>query len=201
MNRRNVLSLSVLPLASGCFYDRFFELEWDEEAQQPDGSIIVVHRKERWERYSQGLTPYGGRNIFRESTLTIDAGGSVGRVSQVFRGFAPQYVGQHEGSWYAVIKGDYPSEPPSPVIQDWGKFETDWGQLALKLNNRAWRPISMRELPDAIQKPNLMLPADDLSKLAKFAGKPVRLSDKDSLGQQPSSPSRASLLRPRSTAR
>lgn len=197
MNRRNMLTLmGVAPSLGACFYDRFFEIEWDEEALQPDARVIVVRRQEKWERYSQGFTPYGGRNIFRESTLTIDAGASVGRVSQLFRGFWPQFVGQHANVWYAVITGGYPSEPPGAPVQDWGKYETEWGQLAIRLVGRTWQPISMRDLPDAIQKPNLLLPAEDLSKLAKFAGKRVRLGDKESVAREPRGPEMVRLIRP-----
>jgi len=197
MNRRSMLSWAgIAPLLSACFYDRFFEIEWEEEALQPDGRVIVVRRKEKWERHSQGLTPYGGRNIFRESTLTIDAGESVGRVSQLFRGFWPQFVGQHEGVWYAVIIGGYPSEPPGSPVQDWGKYETEWGQLAIKLEGGVWKSISMRALPKVIQEPNLLLPAEDLAKLAKFSNGRIRLGDKSSVARQPSGPEMARLIRP-----
>jgi hypothetical protein len=197
MNRRDILGLiGTAPLLSGCIYERFFEIEWDEEAQQPDGALIVVRRREKWKRYSQGLTPYGGRNLFVESTLTIDAGGSIGRVSQLFRGFAPQFIGRHGGAWYTVIKGAYPSEPPGSPVQNWGKYETDFGQLALELVHGAWTPISMRALPNDIQTPNLLLPAEDLTPLAKFSGRLVRLRDKNGVGREANSPARARLIRP-----
>lgn len=107
------------------------------------------------------------------------------------------FVGDHANVWYAVIRGRYPSLPPGIEAQNWGNFETDSSQLAIKLVDGAWRPISLMELPEVFQKPNLLIPAEDLSKLARFDGKRVRLSDKSSVGQEPSSPSSALLLRPR----
>jgi len=198
MNRRHLIGTACLaPLLTGCIYSRTFELEWEEEALQPDGRIVVVHRKQKYERLTQGLTPYGGRNLFWESTLTIDVGPPVGRVSQLFRGFWPMFVGDHANVWYAVIAGGYPGRPPGVEAQNWGTFETDSSQLAIKLVDGKWRPISLMELPEVFQKPNLLIPAEDLSKLARFDGKRVRLSDKGSVGREPSSPETALLLRPR----
>lgn len=45
MNRRHLIGTACLaPLLTGCIYSRTFELEWEEEALQPDGRIVVVHR-------------------------------------------------------------------------------------------------------------------------------------------------------------
>lgn len=198
MHRRSLIGMTCLaPLLTGCIYSRTFELEWEEEALQPDGRIVVVHRKEKYERLTQGLTPYGGQNLFRESTLTIDAGPPLGRVRQLFRGFWPMFVGDHANVCYAVIIGGYPSLPAGSEVQNWGDYETDSSQLAIKLVDGAWRPISLLELPEVFQQPNLLIPAKDKSKLARFDGKRVRLSDKGSVSQEPDSPETAVLLRPR----
>ena len=45
---------------NGCLYDRWFDLEWDEEVLLSDGRVIVVHLKQTYERLSQSLSRYGG---------------------------------------------------------------------------------------------------------------------------------------------
>jgi hypothetical protein len=198
MHRRSLIGMTCLaPLLTGCIYSRTFELEWEEEALQPDGRIVVVHLKRKYERLTQGFTPYGGQNLFWESTLMIDAGPPLGRVRQLFRGFWPMFVGDHANVWYAVIAGGYPNLPAGSEVQNWGDYETDSSQLAIKLVDGAWKPVSLLELPEVFQRPNLLIPAEDLSKLAQFDGKRVRLSDKSFVGAQPRSPGSALLLRPR----
>lgn len=44
VSRRTLLATAMsIPLISGCLYDRWFDLEWDEEVLLNDGRVIVVH--------------------------------------------------------------------------------------------------------------------------------------------------------------
>ena len=179
MNRRTLITAAGIgPMLSGCLYSRYFDLEWDEEVQLPGGRVIVVHLKHTYERLTQGLTPYGGRIISRDSTLTFDAGNPAGTVSQLFKGFDPMFVGQHEGAWYAVLYGGYYGGSRNLPGQDWGELEGPYDQWAIKLVAGAWTPISMAELPASFERPNLMLLYGAPKEHSQFAGHRVTLLDK-----------------------
>jgi hypothetical protein len=179
MNRRTLLTTAVVtPLLNGCLYDRWFDLEWDEEVQLTDGRVIVVHLKQTYERLGQSFSRYGGTNLTRDTTLTFDAGGSTGRVTQLFKGFHPMFIGFYDGQWYAVLYGAYYARSRELPGQDWGELEGPYGQWAIQLDRGKWVPMSMGQLPDPFQTPNVFMLYGTASEHALFNGKTITLQDK-----------------------
>lgn len=200
MNRRYFsaatfgLSMSML---SGFGWDRFFELSWEEEVQLHDGRVIVVKIKQSYERLGNSLTRYGGRIIARDSTLTLDAGGRIGIVTQLFKGFRPIFLGQYDGFWYAVLHGAYYANSRKLPGQDWGELEGPSDQWAIKLVDGKWVPISMGNLPEAFQRPNMVILYGAVTEHVEFDGKRVTLSDKRAWSEKhPAGPSDLRLERP-----
>jgi hypothetical protein len=182
---------------SGFGWDRFFELSWEEEVQLHDGRVIVVRMKQSYERLGTSLTRYGGRIISRDTTLTFAAGGSTGVVTQLFKGFSPLFLGQHEGTWYAVLWGGYYANSRKLPGQDWGELEGPSGQWAIKLVDGKWVPISMSNLPDQFQRPNMLMLYGEVAEHAEFDGKRVTLADKRAWSEKhPTGPSHIRLMRP-----
>ncbi len=184
MNRRTRLNVGLVVGSgvslSGCVYSRYFELEWDEEVLLQDGRVIVVQLKHSYERLHQGLTPYGGTILARDTTLTFNAGDGIGQVAQLFMGFQPIFLNQHEGTWYAVLSGSYYGGSRQLPGQDWGELEGPYGQWAIKLVERKWQPMSMSRLPAQFQHPNLLIKKGHPSEHAKFSKKLLTLKDKES---------------------
>lgn len=198
MKRRIWLTVTAMAaLGTGCFYDQWFDLEWDEEVLLHDGRVIVVHLKHSYERRSSSFTRYDGLILPRDTTLTLDAGGSIGRVTQLFKGFHPMFLGQYEGEWYAVLYGgDYYRSRELPG-QDWGDLEGPDGQWAIKLVHGKWIPISMSRLPEVFQQPNMLLLYGTVAEHAEFNGKRLTLKDKQAwLGEHPLGPESVRLTRP-----
>lgn len=199
MQRRtfNITLCTAIPALCGFGWDRFFELGWEEEVQLHDGRVIVVKIKQSYERLGTSLTRYGGRSITRDSTLTLDAGGSAGVVTQLFKGFRPIFLGQYEGTWYAVLGGGYYANSRKLPGQDWGELEGPSGQWAIKLVDGKWTPISMSNLPEPFQQPNMLIPYGEASEHAEFKDKRVTLADKRAwLRRYPPGPADLRLERP-----
>lgn len=203
MNRRTLLGcVAALCLLTGFFWPDFFDLEWDEEVLLPDGQTIVVHRKQHFQRYSKGLTPYGGVNRPLDTTLTLDAGGASGRVTQLFMGFRPLFLGRDGDTWYAVIIGNYYGKSREVPGQDWGDLEGPYGQWAVKLVGEKFVPISMLELPATFKKPNMLLLYGDAKELSQFDGKRVTWADKAKWEEiHPPGYTHVELVRPKSSKR
>lgn len=178
MNRRKFLGTSAIAsLLSGCFWERDFDLSWEEEVQLHDGKIIVVKFKHTYERLHQEFDRYAGA-ILRDTEISFDAGGMTGKVSQLFKGFHPMFLGQHEEVWYCVLYGGYYNRSRELPGQDWGELEGPYGQWAIKLVERKWIPISMSKLPQVFQQPNILILKGDVDEHAKFSGTRVTLQDK-----------------------
>ena len=189
--------LAVVLLLSGCFYGNRFELEWDEEVMLPGGRVTVVHLKYSYQRLHQGFTPYGGTNLLRDSTMTLQTGGRYGAVTQHFKGFHPMFLGEHGGEWYAVLRGSYYAKSRNIPGQDWGELEGPYGQWAIKLVDGKWKPISMTRLPEAFQSPNILHLYGTAEDHAAFKGKRVTLEDKNAwLRKHPLGYSDMALTRP-----
>ena len=55
MNRRSFIATAfATPLMSGCFWDKHFDLAWEEEVELHDGRVIVVKVKHTYERLQPG---------------------------------------------------------------------------------------------------------------------------------------------------
>jgi hypothetical protein len=137
MNRRSFTAAALsAPLLSGCFYDRYFDIEWDEEVLLHDGRVIVVHVKNTYERQSKSLKQYDENNIkFRSKTLMFE---SAPGQQQTFHTRMPiAYLGKFNKDWYVVISGkgpygNYPDEMPTR----WGNdFRVTGSGLAFCLLN------------------------------------------------------------------
>lgn len=183
MNRRTFASVALAaPLVSGCLWDRYFDVQWNEQVKQPDGKVITVHLKCRFERvyvYFREFTRYGGTIVDRDATLTFNAGGDIGQVTQLFKGLKPIYLGQHQGSWYAVLSGNYyPGSRETPG-QDWGDFEGPYDQWAVKLVGKQFQPISKLELPDEVRAPNMLWLNGTIQEHVAFEGTTLTLEQKD----------------------
>lgn len=210
MNRRTFLGgCGVVPLVSGCRFDRHFDLSWEEEVQLHDGRIVVVRRTHTYERIGHGpfttlqrvFSPYAGLILRRDTTMTFDAGGKDGVVSQLFKGFAPMFLGQFEGIWYAVLYGDYYYKSRDIPGQDWGVLEGPFGQWAIKLEKGRWQPMSMSRLPAIFQQPNMFMLYGHVSEHALFSGKRITLADKEKwLQKHPYGYSDIVLARPSETS-
>ncbi len=179
MNRRSFIAAALTaPLLSGCFYDRYFDIEWDEEVQLDNERVITVHLKHTFIRTNQSFTRYGGSSIPHNCTLTLDAGGSNGAITQLFQGFRPIFIGQSEGSWYVVLTGKYVIGSRETSGQDWGVLEGPEPQWAIKLVNTKWQPISMSRLPEVFKKPNMLRLVPNAEELSRFHENRVSLADK-----------------------
>jgi hypothetical protein len=178
MNRRTFLASSTaVPLLSGCFWDKQFDLSWEEEVLLHDGRVIVVKLKHTYERVHRRLGRYAGA-IPRDTELSFDAGGTVGKALQLFKGFHPMFLGQYQEAWYAVLYGSYYNRSRELPGQDWGDLEGPYGQWAIKLVEGKWLPISMSNLPSVFQQPNMLILKGEADEHASFDGKRVTLQDK-----------------------
>ncbi len=203
MNRR-IFNLALglpLPLLCGIGWDRFFELGWEEAVQLHDGQVIVVKRKQTYEPLGSSFTRYGGTIIRRDSTLSLDAGGNIGVVTRLFKGFRPMFLGQYEGVWYAVLYGGYYANSRKLPGQDWGELEGPSGQWAIKLVDGKWVPISMSNLPEPFQRPNMLMLYGEVAEHAEFDDKRLTLIDKRAWSERhPPGPSHIRLVRPTATS-
>jgi hypothetical protein len=157
LRRRTILALvGSATVLTSCFYDRFFDLEWDEEVQLHDGRVIVVHIKHRYMRIEQGLTRYSGVSIPIDSTLTLNTNSSAGTVVQYFKGFRPIFLDHYEGVWYAVLRGKYYPGVRETPGQNWGEGEGPNYHHTLHIANGKWQPIRLCDFPDKFKKPNIV---------------------------------------------
>lgn len=178
MKRRALLTgATAMPLLSGCFWDRHFDLSWEEEVQLHDGRVIVVKLKHTYERLHREFTRYGGTNLTRDTTLTFDAGGTAGTVTQLFKGFHPKFIGQHEGVWYVLIYGSHYYKSNEIPSQNWGIAWYDCDRAAV-LKGVGFVPISVHDFPMVFQKQNMLLLYGTAAEHAEFNGKRITLKEK-----------------------
>ena len=102
MNRRTFAAAAVTaPLFSGCTkYERYFDIEWDEEVLLHDGRIIWVHVKRTFERRSE-YDQWNG--IHRDTEVSFDAGGKIGRVVKKFARYDIIFLETDRGNWYFLL--------------------------------------------------------------------------------------------------
>jgi hypothetical protein len=197
MNRRNFTAAALTaPLLTACIYGQYFDIEWDEEVLLHDGRVIVVHVKHTYERLQNGFTRYGGKIIHRDSMLSFDAGGTTGRVTQLFKAGAPLLIDQVDGIWYIAFYWNQRWHRDLLGGQNWGGSTNGLGQYVATVQGKQLVPISICALPAVARKPNLRFRRDEVGDLAKFDGKLMTLHDKRGADQIPSSPAEVSIQMP-----
>ena len=102
MNRRTFAAAAVTtPLFSGCTrYERYFDIEWDEEVLLHDGRIIWVHVKRTFQRHSE-YDQWDG--IHRDTEVSFDAGGRIGRWTKKFERYNVGMIEEDRGNWYLLL--------------------------------------------------------------------------------------------------
>ncbi|MBP7111648.1 MAG: hypothetical protein KBA82_01415 [Nitrosomonas sp.] len=157
MNRRNFTAAVVTaPLMTGCIYDRYFDIEWDEEVLLHDGRVIIVHVKNTYERRGGGLKKYDETKItFRRKELIFEA--APGKFVTFSTRMPVAYLGNFDNDWFVVISGqgpygNYPDELPTR----WGNnFSTLEQRLAI-LQNGTFLPVDWDRSPSALTTMNML---------------------------------------------
>lgn len=191
-------TLAVTPLCSGCFYDNWFDLAWDEQVQLPDGRVLVVAVTHTYQRVSSGLGRFDGTIVMRDSTFAFDTGGPHGRVAQKFKGFHPMFLGETGGAWYAVIYGGYYGKSRQMPGQDWGNNDSPTSQWAIRLVGDKWEPMRMADFPRDFSRPNFFFLSGTVKEHVAYDGKLVTLQDKEAwLAKHPPAVNHFKIIRPR----
>lgn len=156
MNRRSLLALAgSAPLLSGCFYDQFFDVEWDEEVLLHDGRVMVIHVKRKYERMRQSLLRYNPDDIhFRGVEIGFNVSPSQ-RVSVRTR----QPLGcvdQFGLNWFLVISGQGPFGASDESPTRWGRDFTTNEQRLAKLDGAEFLPVQWEEAPPELRYLNLV---------------------------------------------
>lgn len=90
-----------------CIYDRYFDIEWDEEVLLHDGRVIIVHVKNTYERRGGGLKKYDETKItFRRKELIFEA--APGKFVTFSTRMPVAYLGNFDNDWFVVISGQGP---------------------------------------------------------------------------------------------
>jgi hypothetical protein len=159
-------------------YPRYFDIAWDEEVQQQNGDVIVIHAKRTFERRGARLSRYDERDsTVRRNTLTFTPTRSSEAIEFTTR-MPIAYLGSIRGSWYAVIAGQGPyGNFPDEMPDRWGRDFTTLEQRVAILRDGKFVPITWGEAPTELVRMNL-LPSIPLSELVALDGHKVTLAQK-----------------------
>lgn len=170
MKRRDLIATSLASCclsACGKEYPRFFDIEWDEEVLLHDGRIIWVHMKRTYERLSKSQEWNG---IHRDTEISFDAGGKIGRVTKKFERYDVDYIHEKNGEWYLAL-GVTTGTPPIELVT--------WEKSVLRLMpDGSLTAITRNELPVEFKIINIMPASPDSAGIAKFHNQKLKLDGK-----------------------
>lgn len=163
MNRRTALIIAgSAPLLAACFYDQYFDIEWDEEVQLHDGRVIVVHVKRTFERVVGGIAKFERwRGVHRDTEISFDAGGTIGRFTKKFQRYDVDFIHSKDGYWYIYLLNTT-GTPPVKLVEWNAAF------LILKLDGEIDQAQSWSQLPTAFLTRNIMPPSPDSAGISIF---------------------------------
>jgi hypothetical protein len=196
MKRRTMLSVvASTPLLGACFYDRYFDIEWDEEVLLHDGRMIVVHVKNTYERRGQGLKKYDETKItFRRKELTFES--EPGKLVTFKTRMPVAYLGQFDKDWYVVISGQGPyGNHPEEMPTHWGSNFTTLEQRLAILQNGIFLPVQWDRAPPELTTMNMMESAFFVD-FVPWNGKRLTLAEKTAFNNTNPTPYRQQITRP-----
>lgn len=171
MKRRNLIASSLAACclsACGKEYPRFFDIEWDEEVLLHDGRIIWIHMKRTYERLSKSEEWNG---IHRDTEISFDAGGKIGRFTQKFERYDVTLLDQKSGKWFVGLS----VTTGSPTVE-WVNFETPF--LSLSSTGELTKE-KLENFPVEFVKFNIMPDTPDSQGIAKYNGTRLSASQKE----------------------
>lgn len=179
MKRRFLLAFAaVLPLLASCYRPGWTNLEWSEEVLLPDGRTVEVNVVHAYFCFEYRFKEFGGTCSPNDTTMTLNTGTAAGVVTQLFKGFQPMFLGEQDGTWYAILIGGYRYKNREIPGQDWGDKQGPYDQWAIRLVDGKWQPMPLAEFPKAFQRPNMLLLYGTGQELSKFQQRRVTLQDK-----------------------
>lgn len=148
-------------------YPRYFDIAWDEEVQLHDGRVIVVHVRRTFERLS-GFNRW--RGVHRNTEITFDAGGDLGRISRKFQRYDIDFLHNKNNDWYLAL-GVTTGTPPIELIT--------WEKSVLVLwADGTQTSINKAELPSEFRYFNIMPVTPSIAGVAKFDGRKLSIAEK-----------------------
>jgi hypothetical protein len=194
--RRTLLSLVFsAPLLSSCFYDQYFDIEWDEEVQLHGGRVIVVHVKNTYERRGTGLKQYDETKItFRRKVVTFES--EPGKRITLETRMPVAYLGQFGSDWFVVISGQGPyGNHPDETPTHWGSDFTTLEQRLAILQNGIFSPVRWDRAPPELTTMNMIESAFFVDFVA-WRGKRLTLAQKTAFSNAHPTPYRQQITRP-----
>lgn len=204
MSKVSTKTLSTLAIAAVClvwylflfgFYPRYFDLQWSEEVLQPDGSAIVVHVKNTYERQGTSFKQYDEESIiFRQKEITFDAESEQEKILNTRMPIS--YLGKFDRDWYVVVSGKGPyGNFPDEMPTRWGEDFTTLGQRLAIWRDGSFVPISWELAPQELTKMNLIESVFFVEFVA-WNGKRLSLEKKEAFNAKHETPYRQKVTRP-----
>lgn len=172
-----IIGLALFTVTVG-WYPRYFDVQWHEEVQLRDGSVVVVRITDRYERRHLALYRYASA-IHRDTELAVDT--PTGTVRQMFKGGRPLLLERAGQGWLLVFDWNAEWSPALLQGQDWGPERNPNGQSIARSQGTRFVPASFCDLPGGIRTPNLLIRTMPVEVLAELDGRRITLQEKATL--------------------
>jgi hypothetical protein len=172
MNRRSFTAAALTaPLLSGCFYDRYFDIEWDEEVLLHDGRVIVVHVKRTYERRGNRTEKYPEHPRLVSMSFSFNAGKKI--FQHTFIKGVLHFLDEKDGRWYI----GYNADPGDPSVEIGTRML--YPHIAiLNIDGSISKPESWNDVPAEIKNANILPVTPNPKVIAKFQGKLITVEEK-----------------------
>ena len=166
MNRRTFSSAALAaPLMSSCSYDRYFDIEWDEEVLLHDGRVILVHVKRSYDRRNNTSERYPEHPRLVSMGFSFDTGHK--KIFQhTFLGGALHFLDEKDDKWYIGYNADY----ADPSVQI-GNRNIYPHVAILNADGSLQKPNSWNDIPLEIKNANILPDTPNSKVISVFNGK------------------------------
>lgn len=173
MNRREAMLCGVCaPLLSACFYDQYFDIDWDEEVLLHDGRVIVVHVKRTYERRGNRLERFPEHPRQIAMSFRFDRG--PGHVFQhEFKRGTLHFLHNKDGRWYI----GYHADPGDPSVELGTRLLYPHVAI-LNVDGSISKPQSWSDIPAELITANILPATPNPKVISKFDGSRLTVAEK-----------------------
>jgi hypothetical protein len=172
MKRRTFAAAMATSLLSACFYDQYFDIEWDEEVLLHDGRVIVVHIKRIYERIGNRTDKYPEHPRLVSMSFSFDTGNK--KIFQhTFKKGTLHFLDEKDGKWYI----GYHADPGDPSVEIGTRLL--YPHIAILNNDGSiTKPENWNDVPPEIKNANILPATPNPKVIAKFQGKVLTVTEK-----------------------